>query len=224
MSSFALSSVVPSGRFTMGLARPNEPGREPGDVTHNRGEDQLAVTIGKPFAVGRFAVTRGDFAAFVAATTLKTDGGFWAYSGSEWELRPERNWRSPGFTQDDTHPVVCVNWHDAKAYVAWLSSTTGKQALPAVVGGRARIRRACGQHNAMGIDWGLYKAMSWTGPRIAGTQATLATHAAIAPPTSPAHASCSALPRASLSMKSRRPLPPMSRASCPAHASAVTAG
>jgi formylglycine-generating enzyme required for sulfatase activity len=38
----------------------------------------------------------------------------------------ERDWRSPGFAQDDRHPVVCVSWHDAKAYAAWLSSTTGK--------------------------------------------------------------------------------------------------
>jgi formylglycine-generating enzyme required for sulfatase activity len=38
----------------------------------------------------------------------------------------DRNWRSPGFTQTDRHPVVCVSWNDAKAYVAWLSSTTGR--------------------------------------------------------------------------------------------------
>ena len=52
---------------------------------------------------------------------------------------------------------------------------------------------------------------------------TACSPAAIAPPTSHAHASCSVLPRASLSMKSRRPLPPMSRASCPAPALAAAA-
>ena len=29
-------------------------------------------------------------------------------------------------SQDDRHPVTCVTLNDAKAYVAWLSSKTGK--------------------------------------------------------------------------------------------------
>ena len=42
--------------------------------------------------------------------------------------RPMRilNWRLPGFAQYDNHPVVCVNWLDARAYTAWLSRKTGK--------------------------------------------------------------------------------------------------
>ena len=38
----------------------------------------------------------------------------------------DKSWRAPGFAQDDRHPVVCVNWNDAKAYAEWLSSKTGK--------------------------------------------------------------------------------------------------
>jgi formylglycine-generating enzyme required for sulfatase activity len=97
--------VMPAGRFILGSPA-DEPERSAGR------EDQVSVTISKPFAVGRFAVTRGEFAAFVAATGHKTDG--------------DCDWRSPGFLQTDRHPVVCVNWNDAKAYVAWLSSQTGK--------------------------------------------------------------------------------------------------
>ncbi|MFZ4807387.1 MAG: formylglycine-generating enzyme family protein, partial [Hyphomicrobiaceae bacterium] len=110
--------VVPTGTFTMG-----SPATEPDRVDR---EDQVQVSIAKPFAVGRFAVTRGEFASFVADTGHKTDGGCSTWSGTEWKLQTDRSWRSAGFAQDDRHPVVCVNWDDARAYVAWLSAKTGK--------------------------------------------------------------------------------------------------
>jgi formylglycine-generating enzyme required for sulfatase activity len=113
--------VVPAGTFAMG-APPDEE-RHPGNT---QGEDQVRVAIAKPFAVGRFAVTRGEFAAFVAATDFRTDGGCFVSTGSAFKRDPERSWRSPGFAQDDRHPVVCVSWEDAKSHVAWLSSLTGK--------------------------------------------------------------------------------------------------
>ncbi len=108
--------IVPAGSYTMG-ATPDE------RVATER-EDQLRVTIAKPFAVGRFAVTRGEFAAFVAATGRTTEGGCYRIS----EPKPEvvRNWRSPGFPQEDSHPVVCVSWNDANDYAVWLSALTGR--------------------------------------------------------------------------------------------------
>ena len=111
--------VVPAGSFTMG-----SPKDEPKRV--NEHEDRVRVNIAKSFAVGVFAVTRGEFAAFALATNHKPDGGCYVRSGNEWKEQPDRSWRSPGFTQDDRHPVTCVNWNDAKAYVSWLSSKTGK--------------------------------------------------------------------------------------------------
>ena len=75
--------------------------------------------------MSRSDVTRGEFAAFVAATGHKMEGD--CYRIGEPKRGQRRDWRSPGFAQDDRHPVVCVSWHDAKGYVAWLSSTTGKQ-------------------------------------------------------------------------------------------------
>ena len=39
--------------------------------------------------------------------------------------RPLNTWRQPGFSQTDTHPVVCVTIRDAMAYAEWLSQETG---------------------------------------------------------------------------------------------------
>jgi formylglycine-generating enzyme required for sulfatase activity len=52
--------VVPAGRFMMGASASDEVATE-----H---EDQVLVSIVRPFAVGHFAVTKSEFAAVVAAT------------------------------------------------------------------------------------------------------------------------------------------------------------
>jgi formylglycine-generating enzyme required for sulfatase activity len=109
--------AVPAGSFVMGA--------DPNELVATVPEDQVRVSIVSPFAVGRFAVTRGEFAAFVAATDRKMEGD--CYRIGEVKRSQQRDWRSPGFSQNDRHPVVCVTWHDAKAYVAWLSSITGKR-------------------------------------------------------------------------------------------------
>ncbi len=107
--------IVPAGSFTMGSPT-DEPERE--SLQAGTESPRHEVRIAKPFAVGRSAVTRAQFAKFVEATGHKTDGGCWTWApGSEWKEDKSASWRSPGFDQDDSHPVVCVNWNDAKAYV-----------------------------------------------------------------------------------------------------------
>lgn len=111
--------VVPAGEFTMG-----SPETEP-----ERGASEgpaHTVAIARPFAVGRFAITRGQFAAFVEATGHKAEGGAYIWAASRWRFDANACWRNPGFAQDDDHPVVCINWNDAKAYAAWLSQRTGQ--------------------------------------------------------------------------------------------------
>jgi formylglycine-generating enzyme required for sulfatase activity len=111
--------VAPAGTFTMG-SPPDEPQRE------GAREDQVPVSIATPFAIGAFAVTRREFAAFVSATNYTLDQGCYFWTGTTWEERSDRSWRSPGFAQDENHPVTCVDLKAAKAYAAWLSERTGK--------------------------------------------------------------------------------------------------
>ncbi len=111
--------VVPAGSFMMGSPEDEK----------QRGRDespQVKVTFRQPLAVGKFAVTRDEFEAFVTETSRKMDGGCWTWDGSNWKQNADRSWRSPGFTQSGSHPVVCVNWQDAQDYAEWLSKKTGK--------------------------------------------------------------------------------------------------
>jgi formylglycine-generating enzyme required for sulfatase activity len=116
--------VVPSGSVIMG-SPPTEPEREP--VFKGTESPPIKVTIAKPFAVGRFAVTRGEFAAFVGETGYKLGGSCAALEDSEWKVHAGWSLQSPGFVQDDWHPVVCVSWEDATAYITWLTNKTGKR-------------------------------------------------------------------------------------------------
>jgi formylglycine-generating enzyme required for sulfatase activity len=111
--------LVPALGFTMGSPE-DEPERP------IVGETQIAIRIQKPFAVGRYAVTRAEFEAFVRAKKYETEEGCHATTSSGWEQRADLNWKSPGFSQDDFHPVVCVDWNDANAYVKWLREITNK--------------------------------------------------------------------------------------------------
>ena len=100
--------AVPAGVFRMGPRRRH-------------------VTISEPFAVGKYEVTRGEFASFVSATGRSTGDSCHVNERGEWKRRSDRGWRSPGFPQTDRDPVVCVSWADARAYAAWLSEKTGKR-------------------------------------------------------------------------------------------------
>ena len=110
--------VVPEGSFRMGSPESEEL-RDVDEGPMHR------VTFAHPFAVGVHEVTRGEFARFVEATGRSMGDACWTAEGGKHEERPGRHWKSPGYSQTDAHPVVCVSWEDAQAYVAWLSEETG---------------------------------------------------------------------------------------------------
>jgi sulfatase modifying factor 1 len=125
-----LMVTVPGGSFSMGSS--------PSDISSAISEGATAediqdetpqhdVTV-KQFSMSVTEVTRDQFDAFVRATGHQAGGPCWVYSRTEYQLAEANanDWRDPGFIQSGDHPVVCVNWNDAKAYVSWLSQKTGK--------------------------------------------------------------------------------------------------
>jgi formylglycine-generating enzyme len=106
--------VVSAGQFRLG-SPPTERGR-------TEAEESRSLTITKDYAIGRFEIMREEFEVFVQDAKHATS--------TSCEVRGSRssrfNWKNPGFEQTGKHPVVCVNWNDAKAYTAWLSKRSGK--------------------------------------------------------------------------------------------------
>lgn len=101
----------------------------------DRGGDegpQHVVTFAHPFAVGRFHVTVGQFAAFVTETGHDAESSCYVYEFGRdflpWGQLVEtkgRSWRNPGIAQDGSDPASSMNWNDAKAYVDWLARPIG---------------------------------------------------------------------------------------------------
>lgn len=111
--------VIPSGQFTMG-----SPTAEPGADPIEGPQHEVAV---RAFAAGRYDVTRGQWALFVAATKRATTLGCSWTGRSGNDPDPHGSWSDTGFQQSEKHPVVCVSWNDAQDYVRWLSKQAGHE-------------------------------------------------------------------------------------------------
>lgn len=116
--------VIPAGRFVMGAAPGEEERENLSDQFRNRSQPPHRVDV-KSFSAGKFEITRGQYRVFAVATGRGSDGCF-VWTGTGFEKDPTKNWRNPGYAQDDAHPVACVSWDDASAYARWLSQKTGR--------------------------------------------------------------------------------------------------
>jgi formylglycine-generating enzyme len=148
-SPFGLSlTLVPPGEFMMGRSESLEQLKRlnprldkdmklengiVGEIIESE-QPQHRVRITRPFYIGTYNVTRGQFRTFVQRTGYRTDAetsgkGAFGYSaedgGDLLTQRPEYNWLVMGFPQEDDHPVVNVSWNDATAFCEWLSKKEG---------------------------------------------------------------------------------------------------
>jgi len=116
------------------------------------------------FSMAKYDVTVGAFSRFVQESSYVTEaeknGGCYIHDGISWSMNSRANWRSPGFKQDDGHPVVCVTWNDAARYAAWLSCKEQKSyRLPSeaqweyAARGGGRIERYAGGDDVDSLAW-----------------------------------------------------------------------
>ncbi len=110
--------AIPAGRFKMG----SPDTEERAELYEGEEEPQHEVQIEHVFALGRGAVTRDAFAAFIADTNHDMGQSAFVLIGDKWQDTPGRGWHDPGFTQDGDHPVTCIRWPDAQAFIGWLNA------------------------------------------------------------------------------------------------------
>jgi formylglycine-generating enzyme required for sulfatase activity len=108
---------LPAGLLLMG-SPDNEIGRDPD-------ESPLTQVNVAAFSIAQTEVTRANWVEFERESGYRALSGCLTWEGDGYELKAHLGWRSPGFVQQDEHPVVCVSWQDAQAYARWLSQKTG---------------------------------------------------------------------------------------------------
>jgi formylglycine-generating enzyme len=137
-------TLIPSGEFMMGSGESAEDTvaffKKNYDMDFLRAyffkdeHPQHRVRITKPFYLGTYHVTRGQFRQFVKDSGYNTDvekgenRGAWGWNPDKKEFGSSRDysWRNTGFEQTDEHPVLNVSWDDAMAFCKWLSGKEGK--------------------------------------------------------------------------------------------------
>ncbi|PKU21366.1 formylglycine-generating enzyme family protein [Telmatospirillum siberiense] len=128
--------TLPGGTFEMGLSD-EDAGRLAvplNFLVSLRPKHRVSV---KAFAIGKYTVTRDEFASFARETGFVSHGCE-VYDGRTWINSGSNNWLDPGFDQTGRHPVVCVSWNDAQAFLSWLNTKIG-QVAGKRNGGRYRL-------------------------------------------------------------------------------------
>jgi formylglycine-generating enzyme required for sulfatase activity len=117
--------VIRPGSFLMGS--PDGRGGDRGDIAEvgRRGDEgpRHHVTIARKFAVGRFPVTRTEWAWAMRgdlATTLKD-----RFALAHTTIARSQSLGKPWLLSDGNYPVTDISWYEATAYTHYLSEVTG---------------------------------------------------------------------------------------------------
>ncbi len=115
---------IPAGSFLMGNSGVGD------DAIYSLAWEfpQHSVTL-SGYYIGKYEVTRGEYAEFMNAGGYSTRS-YWSTDGWSWKVSNNatqpcdwaavQNWGSPGsFTQTDSSPVVGVTYYEAEAFCNW---------------------------------------------------------------------------------------------------------
>jgi len=114
---------IPAGTFWMGSAEnDNEKPTHPVKVDAFKMQT-TPVTVGqfRKFVEETFYRTHAE--VFGSHVLIRDDLTYAIYGSGADALMHERdaNWLSPYLEQTDKHPVVCIDWEDTQAFIAWLN-------------------------------------------------------------------------------------------------------
>ena len=110
---------IPAGSFIMGSTE-----HERGRFDNEGPQHKVAVAA---FALGKTTVTIEQYATFLRQTGYQPEPCD-RYHGLYWDSRGHGLAFPPGISPPPLWPAYCLNWNDARAYVAWLNSKVAKAA------------------------------------------------------------------------------------------------
>ena len=107
---------IPAGNFLMGSLE--------SDIDASDHEKPQHTVYLNSYQISKYEVTVGQFKQFVKMTGYQTDAeregwGHGYNTTTRTFVQGKYSWKTPGFKQNDNHPVVCISWNDAAAFCSW---------------------------------------------------------------------------------------------------------
>ena len=139
---------IPAGAFLMGTSQEN--------ARYERDSEtpQMQIQINHPYKIGKYPVTVAEYAYAVQAQAVEEPEA--CVDGLE-----IHNYTWKYQLQFPLHPVIGVNWFQAKMYCVWLTELTGKEwRLPSEAEWEKAARGTDGRKYPWGNEWDDTKANS----------------------------------------------------------------